>query len=172
MSRKSFNANKAVGIDTNHSNIHYTPELLAKSCIGLLPIERNDLVVDAGAGTNKVWFNNFPTINKEHYEISEGRNFLERNEPCDWVIGNPPFTDFIKFAEHSSLICNKGFAFLINHSRLNQITTTRLNRWLERGFEQKMIYTISVKSWFGRYYFIVWSKLPISSKIGFFKQNF
>lgn len=158
MSRQSYNANKKFGNDPNYTFREYTPESLVKDLIKLLPIETSDFVLDAGSGCNKVWFNNLPTLNKDEVELDEGKDFYEYSKKVDWVVGNPPYPEFIEFLFKAAEICNKGFAFLINHGRLNQLTPRRLKKLEEYGFRLNLIQIVSIKEWFGRYYFIAFSK--------------
>ena len=71
----------------------------------------------------------------------------------------------------SAEICNKGFAFLINHSRLNQVTPRRLQKLEEAGFILQQIHIVSISQWFGRYYFLVFAKGG-EQRIGYSVENF
>lgn len=135
-----------------------TPPELAKFLIDYVGINENDVVIDAGSGSNKVWFNALTQKNKYEYEIKDGKDFLKCDICADWVIGNPPFTLFVEFLFKASEISQKGFAFLINNTRFNQITPTRLKKLEEKGFYLSKIMIVSVKRWFGRYYFVVFTR--------------
>ena len=175
MARKSFEANKTVGMDKNYSMREYTPESLVRDLLKLIPFEKSDLVVDAGSGIKKVWFENIPTDNKEEVELDEGKDFYLYNQKVDWVVGNPPFPEFIGFIKHSADICKKGFGFLTNHSRINQLTPKRLQDLADKGFYLSKIHIFGVKKWFGRYYFVLftrnrcegisWSKINYSDEL-------
>ena len=158
MARKSFDANKKVGIDKNYSMKFYTPESLVIGLLKLVPYSKNDFVVDAGSGFNKVWYKNIKSNNKEEIELDDGNDFLDYNKKVDWVVGNPPFTLFIKFLFKSAEICDKGFGFLTNHSRINQITPKRLNDLEDKGFYLSKIHIFGCVDWFGRYYFLLFTK--------------
>jgi len=171
MSRKSFEANKSVGEDTNYSMREYTPECCVKDLLLLVPFKNTDFVLDAGSGANKVWYKNIPTSNKDEVELDEGKDFYKYDKQVDWVVGNPPFPEFVGFVFKAAEISRKGFAFLINHSRLNQLTPCRLRKLEERGFRLNVIQVLSVKAWFGRYYFLVFSK-DTNQRIGFSNVNY
>jgi len=159
MSRIVFDEyRKNKGFDEKHTNREYTPESCVKDMIKFVPIIEGDIVLDCSCGINKVWLNNFPTINKIGIDKDFGDDFMTYNERVDWVISNPPFTNFIEFCFKSSEICNKGFAFLINHSRINQVTPRRLERLKEKGFYLNEIIILSISKWFGRFYFLVFTK--------------
>lgn len=149
----------------------YTPESCVKTLLKLVPIDKNDICIDPASGENKVWFNNFPTKNKIELEIDEGKDFLSYSDRVDWVLGNPPYNLFIKYLFHSADISNKGFGFLINHTRLNQITPKRLDDLKNKGFYLNRIHIMNIKLWFGRYYFLLFTTYPTDG-IGFTRETF
>jgi hypothetical protein len=172
MARKSFDANKKVGMDKNYfSGDFTTPESLVIDLLKKVPIIEGDIVIDAGSGKRKVWFDNIPSTKKIESELIDGSDFLKFNKEVDWCVGNPPFWEFIPFVFKASEISKKGFAFLTNHSRLNQITPVRLRKLEEKGFYLSSITIFAVKKWFGRYYFLVFSKEK-SKNIDYLKVNY
>jgi len=139
--------------------LHYTPEQLAIYLIGKVNIQNNDLVLDPSAGVNKVFYNNFPTKNKQYCEIHEGKDFLfSWFEQVDWIITNPPFHLFWRYVEHSSELTRKGFAFLSSSNSLLSFTPKRLSILAKRGFSLTHMEIVNVKKWFGRYYFVIFEK--------------
>lgn len=171
MARSSFDAKQQVGQEKDYTVKHYTPESLVKDLMNLIPFDKDDLVLDAGSGNNKVWFNNIPTNRKAECEIDEGVDFLLYNEKVDWIIGNPPFRGIIDFIKHSADISNKGFGFLMGHSRINQLTPKRLQDLTDKGFYLSKIHIFGVGKWFGRYYFMLWTKNK-SESISWSKINY
>lgn len=155
----AYKSKKDLGKDPNYYNSDFTtPESLVKDLLKLVSYSNKDFIIDAGSGERKVWFSNIKFTKKEELELKDGKNFLDYNKKVDWVIENPPFTDFIKFIFKLAEICNKGFAFLTNHSRINQLTPRRLEKLKEKGFYITKIHVCSIKKWFGRYYFLVFTK--------------
>ena len=145
---------------------YYTNEQMVKELLDLVPIKKNDSVLDAGSGKNKVWFNNLKG-KKYECEIEDGCDFYKWNKKVDWVVGNPPFRDraggnnlIASWIEKSSEIAQMGVAFLINHKVFNTLTPVRLERLKEKGFYIKKIHIVSDKRWFGRYYFLIFEKKP------------
>lgn len=173
MSRRSFEANRATTVerDKRYTVKEYTPESCVKTLLALMPIDKNDYVLDAGSGINKVWFKNIDTTRKDEVEIDEGKDFYNFTDKVDWVVGNPPFTELVGFIKHSAEISQKGFAFLTNHARINQITPKRLGDLEEKGFYLSRIHIMSIKAWFGRYYFLVFTKNK-NDGIGYSRENF
>lgn len=172
MARVSFDAKRKQGIDKNYFKGDFTtPEPLVIDLLKKVPIIEGDIVIDAGSGERKVWFNNIPSSKKIECELKEGSDFLEFDKEVDWVVGNPPFWEFIPFVFKASEISRKGFAFLTNHSRINQITPVRLRKLEEKGFYLSGITIFAVKKWFGRYYFLVFSKKK-NQAIDYLKVNY
>ena len=60
------------------NDIIYTPENIAKKCISKIPYSENDSWCDPCFGKG-VFYNNFPTENKEWFEIQKGKDFLQRD---------------------------------------------------------------------------------------------
>lgn len=166
MSRHVFDIVKKFGEQKNY-DVSYTPEDVVKTLMELVPFSTNDIVLDAGSGINKVWFNNIPSnCIAEQCEITEGGDFLKYEGRVDWVIGNPPYSLLFDFAFKASEICNKGFCFLINHNRWNGLTPARLNRLENAGFYLSNVKILAIQKWFGRYYFIQFTKNK-SNDIGY-----
>jgi hypothetical protein len=151
---------KAGGTQKEYDSKDTTPIENVLDCLQFIEFEENDIVVDAGSGKEKVWFDNIKVKNKLEFEIDEEKDFLKYNERVDWVIGNPPYKLWLDFMFHSADICNKGFCFFINHIRLNQLTPKRLNDLKEKGFYLTTFRITNVKKWFGRYYYLVFTKKP------------
>jgi hypothetical protein len=143
---------------------HYTNPEMVRDLIRLIPFDLDDIVLDAGSGKNKVWYKNLPFqlpfhLTKYECEIEDGINFLtDWNEKVDWVIGNPPFSLGWKFFEKSLLISNKGIAFLGSIQFFNQFTPRRQQIIRDAGFYLEKIHIVSDKRWFGRYYFLIFTK--------------
>lgn len=136
---------------------HYTNEQMVKDLIAITPLSGS--VLDAGSGKNKVWYKNIPD-NCESYEceIEDGNDFMDWNKKVDWIIGNPPFNIGWKFIEKMTEIAQKGIAVLGNINNFNQFTPLRLDKMKEAGFTLKNIHIVSDKRWFGRYYYLIFTK--------------
>lgn len=75
-----------------------TPEWCAKDMIEYF--SPSGQILDPCRGLNKVFYNNLP-IDSNWCEIQEGKDFFEYNEKVDWIIGNPPYSIFNKWMQHS-----------------------------------------------------------------------
>ncbi len=137
---------------------HYTNEQMVKDLLAITPITGS--VLDAGSGKNKVWFNNL-TGEKYECEIEGGMDFYKWQKEVDWVVGNPPFHESWKFMEKSLKTARKGFAFLINNTGLNSTFTPRRQQIIkDTGFYLQKIHIVSDSRWFGRYYYLIFTKEP------------
>jgi len=137
---------------------HYTDEELAKYCLSFVNYGTQDKVLDVGCGENKVWLNNINSKNKDWVELDLGRDFFEYNERVDWCVGNPPYKGLWKFFEKASEISNEGFGFLISIHGINHFTPKRLEELKQKGFYLNKMVVVSCKRWFGRYFFVVFSR--------------
>lgn len=134
---------------------HYTNEQMVKDLIVIAPISGS--VLDAGSGNNKVWFNNLQG-EKYECEIEDGCDFMLWDKRVDWVIGNPPFHQGWLFLDKASQIASRGIAFLGNLNFWNSCLPNRFEILKERGFYLNKIHIVQDKRWFGRYYYLIFTK--------------
>ena len=141
---------------------HYTNPEMVKDLIKLIPYEEGDSFLDAGSGKNKVWFNNLPLTRGARFEceIEDGLDFMVWERKVDWIIGNPPFHEGWKFLDKASQIAKKGVAFLGNLNFWNSCLPNRFEILKQRGFYLQKLHIVQDKRWFGRYYFLIFTKIP------------
>ena len=144
---------------------YYTNEQMVKDLLALIPAEREDTFLDAGSGKNKIWFNNLYCGQKFECEIEDGCDFYKWEKRVDWIVGNPPFRDkknginqIPLWIEKASKIAQKGMAFLINHKVINFLTPSRLEKLKDKGFYLSKLQIVADKRWFGRYYYLIFTK--------------
>ena len=137
---------------------HYTPPKLAARLVSLVPISRNDTVLDPAAGANRVFIRHFSVRRKLACEIEAGVDFLRTPLSYDWAVTNPPYHLLWPFIEKAASEARKGFAFLVNINGFNSLTPRRLRLLRERGFAMRHLHVCQVRHGFGRYYFFVFSK--------------
>lgn len=155
------------------TDFYYTTNDMAKFLIGKTPIEGS--VLDAGSGRNKVWYNNLQEP-KFECEFERGQDYYKWEQRVDWVVGNPPWrfdgkNQIWPWMEKASEIADKGFAFLLNHKVFNTITPNRLGKFEDKGFYLQKIVIVQDKRWFGRYYYMIFSKEE-NSFLEWSKNNF
>lgn len=81
----------------NKNDVVFTPEALSSQICKMFPISGKVLEPCKGEGA----FLKFLPEGTEWCEIAEGKNFYDYNEKVDWLVTNPPYSDFNRFLEHS-----------------------------------------------------------------------
>ena len=137
-------------------DFHYTNEQMVKDLLFITPISGS--VLDAGSG-DKVWFNNLKG-EKYECELERGCDFYKWDKQVDWVVGNPPFHEGWKFLDKASQISNRGIAFLGNLNFWNSCLPNRFEKLKTKGFFLNKLHIIQDKRWFGRYYYLIFTKQP------------
>ena len=137
---------------------HYTPKELVIYCLEKINFDYDDVVLDAGSGKNKVWLNNIKTKNKDCCELELGKDFFNYSNKVDWVVGNPPYKECWEFWQKSFDISRKGVGFLISINMFNKFTPKRLEEIKNKGFYINKVCVVSCKKWFGRYFFVIFTK--------------
>ena len=141
----------------------FTPEKLAIELIKKIPAEPHDRWCDPCYGTG-VFFNNFPTQNKDYYEIDMGRDFLKPKvyKTFDWCVTNIPFSQPKEFIGRMAQASNKGFGILC---LANSMTATRLKQLEDAGFNLYSMTVCYVREWgFGyRTDFYVFTNDPVEN---------
>lgn len=81
----------------NPNDVVFTPDWLAERICSMFHIQGKVLEPCKGEGA----FLRYLPENADWCEITEGRNFFDYNEPVDWIVTNPPYSDFNRFLDHS-----------------------------------------------------------------------
>lgn len=81
----------------NPNDVVFTPDWLAKQICEMFPISGRVLEPCKGEG---VFLKYLPT-DADWCEIVDGKNFYDYNDNVDWIVTNPPYSDFNRFLEHS-----------------------------------------------------------------------
>lgn len=136
---------------------HYTKPEMVYDLVSLIPSLNRDTFLDAGSGKNKVWQDRI-IFNCRECELDDGCDFYQWTDKVDWVVGNPPFHESWKFFEHASSLAIKGIAFLINTQAFNSMTPRRYQILKDKGFYLNNIHLVADKRWYGRYYFLIFTK--------------
>lgn len=85
--------------DYNSNDKIMTPETIAKMIIGQFPLSGSVLDPFRGQGA---FYNNLPdNIDKHWAEIDDGVDFYDEHRHFDWIISNPPYSDFTRVMQHS-----------------------------------------------------------------------
>jgi hypothetical protein len=81
----------------NPNDVVFTPDWLAKQICELFPIGGKVLEPCKGEGV----FLNYLPKDTEWCEIVDGRNCYDYTKKVDWIVTNPPYSDFNRFLDHS-----------------------------------------------------------------------
>lgn len=148
---------------------HQTPELLCRELIKYVDLKEGDKVLEPFKGEG-AFYNCFPDfVEKDWTEITENRDYKDYVGDIDWVITNPPFSlddgakrenAFFKLLKYYTTKAKKGIAFLGNDRCFSTLTPKRLKELNEIGWYIHNIVVCNVKKWRGRYFFVIFKKLP------------
>lgn len=76
------------------------------------------------------FYNLMPERRRKYCEIAEGKDFFDFKERVDWIIGNPPYSNFEEFLKHSfSLSPNVSFLVPTNKIFQRQVIMEMINRY-------------------------------------------
>jgi len=81
----------------NKNDVVFTPDVITKKICSLFPISGKVLEPCKGEGS----FLRYLPEGTLWCEIADGKNFYDFNEQVDWIVTNPPYSDFNRFLEHS-----------------------------------------------------------------------
>lgn len=81
----------------NPNDVVFTPDWLAKKIVSMFPIDGKILDPCKGEGA---FLRHLPE-GTDWCEIAEGRNFYDYDKKVDWIVANPPYSDFNRFLAHS-----------------------------------------------------------------------
>lgn len=132
-----------------------TPTELAKECIGMVPLQPGDIVLDAAIG-NGIFYKNYPDYVEKRYN-TEGDIFLLYSSvgAIDWIITNPPYSNLDNWFRQSCQVCRKGFAYLLG---INNLTPRRMELANKADFGLSQLHLCKVFNWFGMSCFVIFEK--------------
>lgn len=92
----------------NSNDLVYTPDWLARKICSMFPVSGKVLEPCRGTGA----FMPYLPSDADWCEIADGRNFYDYHQSVDWIVTNPPYSDFDRFFEHS-LVVSDNIVFLV-----------------------------------------------------------
>jgi hypothetical protein len=137
------------------NDIIYTPLKVAKIMIDMCDIKPTDIVLDPCYGGG-VFYDNLPECNKKWCEIEKEKDFFDFNEECDIIIGNPPYSLWTKWLEHSIKLNPKKICYIFG----NMNFTAKRIKMMEgnKYFITKIIF-LKVGWWFSQSILVLFEKL-------------
>jgi hypothetical protein len=81
----------------NPNDVVFTPDWLAKQICQMFQIEGKVLEPCKGEGA---FLKSLPP-DTDWCEIADGKNFYDYETKVDWLVTNPPYSDYNRFLEHS-----------------------------------------------------------------------
>ena len=136
------------------NDIIYTPKPVALKMIEMCNIKEGEKVLDPCRGGG-IFYDNLPsTCIKSYCEITENKDFFDDNNKYDLIIGNPPYSIWNKWLEHTMKLTNK-FCYIMN---IWNLTDTRLNDIINKGYGITKIHLLKIDWWFGHQYLILFEK--------------
>ena len=108
------------------SDIVYTPVTLVKVIIEWL--KPTGLCLDPCMGDG-AFYNHLP-LGSEWCEIEKGRDFFDYKKPVDWIIGNPPYSIFEQWLDHSFELAHD-IAYILPTNKVfqRQVIMQKINSW-------------------------------------------
>lgn len=140
-------------LKTSSNDTIYTPKPVALKMIEMCNITSEMTVLDPSKGAG-IFYDNFPNCKKDYCEITEGLDFFNYKNKVDLIIGNPPFSLWNKWIEHTMTITNK-FCYIMG---CFNFTDKRLRNIINNGYGITQIHLLKIDWWFSPSYLVVFEK--------------
>lgn len=135
-------------------DIIYTPKPVALKMIEMCELKEGDSVLDPSYGGG-VFYNNLPDyVDKSFCEIEMDLDFFDYNDKVDCIIGNPPYSLWTKWIEHTMKITDK-FCYIFGN--LN-FTDKRARDIFKNGYGITKFHLLKIDWWFSPSYLVVFEK--------------
>ena len=132
----------------------YTPLPVALKMIEMCELKEGDTVLDPSYGGG-VFFDNFPEfVNKDYCEIENDKDFFDYNKNVSCIIGNPPYSLWDKWLEHTMKTTNK-FCYIFG---VLNFTFPRIKKILDNGYGITKFHLIAIEYYFSGSYLVVFEK--------------
>lgn len=116
-------------------DVVFTPNDIAKGIVNHLKPQGNCLDPCRGDGA----FLGAIGGNCDYCEIAEGKDFFDYHKKLDWIIGNPPYSNFKDFLEHAfELADNVSYLVPTNKIFQRQVIMEMINEY--GGIKSMIIY--------------------------------
>ena len=136
------------------NDVIYTPKPVAELMIDLCDIQPTDRVLDPSKGGG-VFYDNLGECIKDYCEITEDRDFFKYDKPADIIIGNPPYSLWNKWLEHTIKLNPKKFCYIFG---VYNLTPPRLQNIFDAGYIVSKFHMCKVDWWFSPSFIVVFEK--------------
>jgi len=151
--------------DKETSDVVLTPSELASDCMAVVSWRAVlcEVWLDPFAG-NGAFFSRYPSVTTNKCsDLATGTDFFDYPDgSCDWIVSNPPYSEFGHIMEKSCRVCRRGFAYVV---ALKKLLVSRLLAATAHGFNVQSISIFQVKAPGWQNYpqaFVVWEQSPLS----------
>jgi len=141
-------------MQNNKNDIIYTPLNVAKKMIEMCEITSNMTVLDPSKGGG-VFYDNLPNYCiKDYCEITEEIDFFDNDKTYDLIIGNPPYSLWNKWIDHTLKKTDK-FCYIFGSFNF---TDRRVKKILDNGFGITKFHILKIEWWFSNSFIIVFER--------------
>lgn len=137
-------------------DVFYTPLSVVKKHLSTIQSNPTDKWLDPFAGKH-IYYDNFPTANKELCELTEGTNFFEYKKPVDIIVTNPPYSCIDEVLEHSVSLTPRVISYLLLEGKM---TPKRIEYMNKKGYSMTGMYMCKVYKWYGMACAYTFTKTP------------
>lgn len=135
------------------NDIYYTPPQVVRKMIEMCEITPDMTVLDPCYGEG-AFYDNLPECQKEWCEIEKGRDFFSETKRYDLIIGNPPYSMWTKWLEHTIRLTDK-FCYIFGSANL---TDTRVKKIYDAGYGITKMHLLSIPWYFGHSLLVLFEK--------------
>lgn len=135
------------------NDVIYTPRPVALKMIEMCDITPDMKVLDPCRGGG-VFYDNLLPCDKHWCEITDGKDFFSETERYDLIIGNPPYSLWTKWLEHTIKLTDK-FCYLFG---IMNFTPFRLANLYAAGFGITKFCIVAVDAWMSSSYMVIFEK--------------
>jgi hypothetical protein len=135
------------------NDVFFTPLPVAKRMIEMCDITPDMTVLDPCYGGG-VFYENLPECKKEFCEITMGKDFFDETRRFDLIIGNPPYSIWNEWIEHTTSLTDK-FCFIFGYMNFS---SHRFCSLLDKGYGITKMHLVTIDWWFSQSWIIVFEK--------------
>ncbi len=136
------------------NDVIYTPKPVAELMIKMCNIQPNEKVLDPSKGGG-VFFDNLPECDKSYCEITEDIDYFDASGKYDLIIGNPPYSLWNKWLEHTIKLNPNKFCYIFG---VYNLTPPRLQNIFDAGYIVSKFHICKVDWWFSPSFIVVFEK--------------